>query len=140
MNSDDDADWEPPSQAATDAAMNAHPPLPPLHAAGAPATAAGAAALPPLSEVLHDTENIRVWNNASGTKRAECNWCHKDFPCNATKLLFHLCGVRGKGIAICSGAIPTIHRQRYRDLLHKKESSKGKRTVSCFLLILFIIY
>ena len=100
-----------------------------VNAATAAAAAAAAlpARLPPLFEILQDSEHFRRYESNSGTRRIECLWCNKDLPGNATKVLHHVCRSNGKGVAPCSGTIPPIHKERYFDLLHRKEGRKNSR-------------
>ena len=106
---------------------SAPPPALPTFGKTTAVAAAGAALLPPLYEVLHDKDHFRVWTNELGTKRIECLWCTHDFPGNATKMLYNVCGISNKGVKVCCGCIPQIHKQRYLDLLDCKENSKGKK-------------
>ena len=141
MNSDEEWVYPEPNEEAMDAIDRT--PVPPLTApavADAQVAAPAAASLPPLSEVLHDTEYLRVWHNASGTKRIQCLWCNRDFPGNATKILFHLCGIKGKGIAPCVGNVDPIHRQRYNNLLERKASTKGKKNGEVFFMYYCLFY
>ena len=96
--------------------------------------------MPPLFEIFQDTEHFRKFVNGVGKQRAQCLWCRKDLPCNATKMLFHVCGVSGKGVSICTAAIPEVHKQRYQDLLKRKERGKNQRAGELVypLFVLFI--
>ena len=141
-NSDDDAWLEEPTLEATDAAINGN--TPEAASADAPAAAAraassGAAKMPPLFEIFQDTEHFQKQTNAAGNKRVLCLWCNKDLTANATKVLFHVCGVRGQGVNICEGAIPPIHKERYLDLLKRKQGQKNKRAGEFLYLLVIII-
>jgi hypothetical protein len=142
MSSDDES-FILPSFEATQAIIDGTTPFPALTTAPA-ATAAAAAPpaarrLPPLLEIFQDVEHFRKFTNTVGKLRAECLWCNKDIPYNATKLLSHVCGVSGQGVAICTAAIPEIHKQRYLDLLKRKEKGKNQRAGK-FCLYLFVIF
>ena len=144
----DDESYELPSAAVTQAIIDGTAPELARTAAPAPAAAAAAAAaassaagkLPPLFEIFQDTEHFRKFVNGVGKQRAQCLWCRKDLPCNATKMLFHVCGVSGKGVSICTAVIPEVHMQRYQDLRKRKEKGKNQRAGESVhpLFVLFI--
>jgi hypothetical protein len=68
--------------------------------------------LPPLAEILHDTEHFR-----------QIEALH------ATKVLHHAARVANKGVKICTGVVPKAHRDRYQDL-HEKKLGKANQKAS----------
>lgn len=61
-----------------------------------------------------------------------CGWCENTFkPKHATRALYHLNKLPGKGIAVCKGAITNAYLSRYKQLLTKSEKrgDANKRTV-----------
>ena len=89
--------------------------------------------LPPLAELLDDTDHFRTFNNSNGTKRHECLWCHKECS-TVTKLLAHVNKVRNRGVTLCTTIIPEQHRKRYWDLWEKKEGKKISKLGEYFAL------
>ena len=100
----------------------------------APGAAKGAevdATLPPLAELLDDTEHFRTSTNANGVKRIHCNWCGLDMS-NVTKLLHHVNLVKKQGVKVCTANIPKPHKQRYFALYEKKMGAKNRRSGKYF--------
>ena len=106
-----------------------------LGAASGDATAAENTVLPPLSEILDDTDHFRSYVNDRGKKRLVCLWCDKECS-NVTKLLYHINKVAGEGVAICKATIPDQIKRRYFDLLERKIGAKSRRNGEYILLFL----
>ena len=141
MSSSDDESFLVPSQEATDAILNGIMPEEDRSSGtttAATAAASTAARLPPLHQILDDTEHFTPFVNAAGLKRIRCRWCDKDFVHNATKVLFHVCRVKNKGVAPCLGCIPDHHMQRYLDLHHKKDTRKNQRAGKFNIILLLL--
>jgi hypothetical protein len=76
--------------------------------------------LPPLTEILHDTDHFRqIESDDGGKTRVKCMWCNHVMPLHATKVLHHAARVANKGVKICTGVVPKAHRDRYQDLYEK---------------------
>ena len=61
--------------------------------------------LPPLAEILDDTDHFRMFNHSNGNKRYECLWCHHQCS-NVTKLIAHVNKIRNRGVKLCTEVIP----------------------------------
>ena len=86
---------------------------------------AGSLRLPDIQGIF-ECEKVNVVV-IDGKEYMECEWCPRP-PLgqtlrkrkNATKMLYHVCGVSGGGIAICQGVIAPEHQRRYNDLRQSK--------------------
>ena len=109
-------------------------------ATGATGAAGAEDELPPLCELLDDTENFRAFTNESGKKRVQCLCCKKDFS-YVSKVLSHVNLVKNQGVSLCTGDIPENYRRRYLELYERKVGSKNKKNGECvyFLCVLIII-
>ena len=116
-----------PSLALTEAALAGDDT--PTHSAAAPAGAASASAanLPPLTEILHDTEHFQQLLH-KGKKKCQCTWCGHLMPVHATKVMWHAARGRNKGVKICNGSVPKEHQDRYRDLYETKLGQKNRKS------------
>ena len=90
--------------------------------------AASAQTLPPLTEILHDTEHFQQYLSSDGKKRVKCLWCQHDMPLHATKLLHHAARIANKGVKICSGLVPKPHKDRYANLYEKKLRGANRKS------------
>ena len=95
------------------------------------------APLPPLAEILDDTDHFFMFNNSNGNKRYECLWCHHQCS-NVTKLIAHVNKIRNRGVKLCTEVIPEQHRKRYWDLWERKEGKKISKLGECFDLCYII--
>ena len=86
--------------------------------------------LPPLAEILDDTDHFRVFTHSTGNKRYECLWCHHQCS-HVTKLLAHVNKVKNKGVKLCSEVIPDKHKKRYWALWERKEGRKTSKNGEC---------
>ena len=101
--------------------------------------------LPPLAEILYDTEHFHQIEADDGAKtRVKCMWCNHVMPLHATKVLHHAARVANKGVKICTGVVPKAHRDRYQDL-HEKKLGKANQKASklarlcSFSCVVFIV-
>ena len=84
--------------------------------------------LEPLAEVFNDKEHFELFWDLGQKPRWRCLWCNNDFGGhNATKALYHVCRVVGKGIKSCPGNIPPAHLKRYITLFEKKQGAKSRK-------------
>ena len=90
--------------------------------------AASAQTLPPLTEILHDTEHFEQYLSSDGKKRVKCLWCQHVMPLHATKLLHHAARIANKGVKICSGLVPKPHKDRYANLYEKKLRGANRKS------------
>ena len=100
----------------------------------ASANAESGQTLPPLTEILHDTDHFEQFFSADGKKRVKCLWCSHDMPLHATKLLCHAARIKGKGVKICQAIVPKPHRDRYLNLYEKKLRGQNKKSGELFVL------
>lgn len=131
----------PPKTTATDAIINSTV----AEAVSADASANAPLILPPplhqcdcrhSSEIFQDEEHFPRHENNLGSKRIQCLWCTKDLPGKIRKVLHHIC-CKGNGVAPCNAVIPpSIHKQRYLDLLHRKEGRKNLKADELFFYML----
>ena len=97
--------------------------------------AASAQTLPPLTEILHDTEHFQQYLSSDGKKRVKCLWCQHDMPLHATKLLHHAARIANKGVKICSGLVPKLHKDRYANLYEKKLRGANRKSGELIALL-----
>ena len=80
-------------------------------------------ALPPLASIWKCAK-IRQFETENKTKKWLCEWCPKGSSSftgwNASKALWHVCKVSGKGIRPCSGFIPPEYARMYKTFLESK--------------------
>lgn len=121
----------PTAEATVAAADGLDPPHAAADTANSPDASANAGSgqtLPPLTEILHDTEHFEQFFSADGKKkRVKCFWCSHDMPLHATKLLCHAASSKGKGVKICQAIVPKLHRDQRQILKSlRKKAARSK--------------
>ena len=83
-------------------------------------------ALPSLADIW-DCKKIRRYTTPNNKKMWACDWCPKGLNIsrpltgwNATKVLWHVCKISGKGIRPCSGVILPEYARQYKDYYERK--------------------
>ena len=79
--------------------------------------------LPPLTSIWLCAKIVQ-FETENKTKKWLCEWCPKGSPSftgwNASKALWHVCKVSGKGIRPCSGLIPPEYARMYKTFRESK--------------------
>ena len=97
--------------------------------------------LPPLTAIFHDTEHFSIFYDENGKPRWRCHWCQEHFGGhNATKCLYHVVKVKGKGIKACTFIIPDNHYKRYYNLFEKKMGVKSTKAGKCDVYFKYCLY
>ena len=78
---------------------------------------------------IFDSPNIVPTLASNGKKVTQCLHCNGTYKIghNATKIMYHVCKIKGKSITICPGNITPSWNAKYQDyILQKTHGQKGR--------------